>query len=322
MAESQSQSRRQERTFSSEGESESEENKSAEVLVGIPAYNEEVGIGSVVISAQQVADSVLVVDDGSDDATAEIAEEAGASVVSHESNRGKGAAIKTLIEEAQRRHVDALVLLDGDGQHMPEDVPAVVKPVLRGESELVIGSRYLDSDSETPLYRRFGQRVLDILTAGSSQTAVTDSQSGFRALSPRAIDELTIRTDSIGVESEMIARASNSGLDIEEVPVDVRYDGVEGQTYNPFYHGLTVSLILVSFIRDRNPLAFFGVTGLLMVLAGAALSTNAAYLYQTAGTFSQWQFILGSVLSITGLMTMFSGVVIHQIVTTLSDHYG
>lgn len=137
------------------------------LLVGIPAFNEEVGIGSVVLATKQQSTDVLVVDDGSTDNTAAIAREAGVNVIEHDENRGKGAAIKTILSEAQREDFDALVMLDGDGQHIPEDIPEVAAPVLDGESDIVIGSRYLESgEDETPLYRRFGQKTLDLLTTG------------------------------------------------------------------------------------------------------------------------------------------------------------
>ncbi|WP_157533251.1 glycosyltransferase family 2 protein, partial [Haloferax profundi] len=147
-------------------------------VVGIPAYNEEVGIGSTVLAAQQYADEVVVVDDGSTDNTVPIASASGATVIVHEENQGKGAAVQTLLNHAQQTGCDAFVILDGDGQHHPRDIPQVVTPVIEGDSDLVIGSRYIEGgpDDETPLYRRFGQRVLDFLTAGSSGQNLTDTQ--------------------------------------------------------------------------------------------------------------------------------------------------
>src|SRR6056297_877486 len=133
-------------------------------LVAIPAYNESTAIGSTVLSTKALVDDVLVADDGSSDATAEIAKRAGATVIEHEENRGKGGAIKTIFRHAERTGHDAVVLIDGDGQHLPADIPDVVTPVLEDESELVIGSRYLEADeTETPLYRRLGQKTLDAL---------------------------------------------------------------------------------------------------------------------------------------------------------------
>lgn len=294
--------------------------QSPTIFVGIPAYNEEVAIGSVVLAAQRVADEVLVVDDGSADATAELAEEAGAFVVTHEENRGKGAAVRTILAEARHREFDALVLLDGDGQHIAEDIPTVAEPVVEADSDVVIGSRYLDGEqTETPLYRRFGQKTLDFLTTGSSGAALTDTQSGFRALSPDAVDEMTIRTDGIGVESEMIDRATNNGLEIEEVSIDVKYEDVDGQTYNPLHHGLSVMLFTLRLIRDRHPLLFFGLPGIMLLGGGGGIVTNAALLYHSSGAFHQWQILLGGFMVLIGMMALFSGLVLNQIANMMVD---
>lgn len=296
------------------GSTEYENSQSSHVLVGIPAYNEAIGIGSMVHSVREFADSVLVVDDGSSDATADIAEAAGAEVIEHETNRGKGAAIRTILSEAATQQIDALVLIDGDGQHIAEDIPSVVTPVIENETDVAIGSRYLECEAdETPLYRRFGQKTLDFLTVGSSGIALTDTQSGFRALSPRAIEELTIRTDGIGVESEMIDQATSTGLNVEEVPIDVRYEGVDGQTYNPLQHGLSVVIFLLQLIRDKHPLMFFGLPGIIALVFGGGLAVNAALLYQSTGAFHQWRITISGFLILVGIMSLFSGLVLNQV---------
>jgi len=146
----------------------------------VPAYNEELTIGSVVISASEFVDHVIVVDDGSTDHTAEIAEIAGAEVIKHPQNRGKGAALKTGFEAV--KDADIIVTIDGDGQHNPREIPLLVKPIADGQTDMVNGSRYLDKKSNgTPAYRRIGQTVLDKTTNINSGLKITDSQSGFRA---------------------------------------------------------------------------------------------------------------------------------------------
>ncbi len=295
-------------------EVQDENRELTEIFVAIPAYNEEAAIGSVVLSVQEVTERVLVVDDGSTDSTAEIAKRAGAEVIRHNENRGKGAAVQTILAEAQSREFEAFVLLDGDGQHIAEDIPNVAEPVLDGECDMSIGSRYLKGEkTETPLYRRVGQKTLDLLTAGSSGTSLTDSQSGFRSLSSNAVEQMAIRTDGIGVESEMIDRATTRGLEIEEVPIDVKYEEVDGQTYNPFHHGLSVVVFLLQLIRDKHPMVFFGLPGLVLLGFGGALVTNAAVLYQVSGAFHQWRVLFGGFMVIIGMMALFSGLVLNQI---------
>jgi len=148
----------------------------------LPAFNEEVSIGSVVLLARRYADRVIVVDDGSSDRTAEIAELAGAEVIRHQLNMGKGAALKTGFESLDGEMV--VVTIDTDGQHDPSDIPKLVEPILKGEADMVNGSRYINGNKkDTPFYRRLGQVVLDNATRLDSGLNITDSQSGFRAFS-------------------------------------------------------------------------------------------------------------------------------------------
>ena len=146
----------------------------------LPAFNEEISIGSVVIRTKCYADRVIVVDDGSTDHTAEVAELAGAEVIRHPENRGKGAALKTGFASLDGEMV--IVTIDTDGQHDPSDIPKLVEPILKGEADMVNGSRYINGNKkDTPFYRRLGQIVLDNATRLNSGLNITDSQSGFRA---------------------------------------------------------------------------------------------------------------------------------------------
>ena len=227
----------------------------AHVVVGIPAYNEENAVGSTVLAVKRWADDVVVVDDGSTDRTPAIVEQADVTLLRHEQNRGKGAAVRTLFAHARHTDCDALVMLDADGQHDPADIPALAEPVVEDDADMVIGSRYLarDPGDETPVYRRFGQVVLDYCTSQVTGSDLTDTQSGFRAFSPEALERLSLTTDGMGVESEMIDSATSQGLEITERAIDARYDDLEGQTYNPVKHGLTVMLFLVRLATRRRP---------------------------------------------------------------------
>jgi len=161
------------------------------VLAGIAAYNEASYIGSIVLQARQYVDEVIVVDDGSNDNTAEVATLAGAAVIRHAENRGKGAAIQSILAEAKKRNPDTLVLLDADSQHNPNEIPTLIKPISEG-FDLVIGSREAQED-KTPRYRRIGKKVIFRSSRIASKIDVYDSESGFRALSPKAINELELK---------------------------------------------------------------------------------------------------------------------------------
>lgn len=138
----------------------------------LPAYNEEVSIGSVVLRTKQYADRVVVVDDGSSDHTAEVAALAGAEVIRHKVNQGKGAALRTGFASLNGDSV--IVTIDTDGQHDPADIPRLVAPILSGEADMVNGSRYINGNKkDTPLYRRLVQKVLLLFTNMCSSLNVT-----------------------------------------------------------------------------------------------------------------------------------------------------
>ncbi|WP_435102484.1 glycosyltransferase family 2 protein [Halarchaeum sp. P4] len=292
-----------------------------DIIVGIPAYNEEIGIGSTIHAAHEYADKVIVVDDGSTDNTVPIATDAGAEVIEHEENKGKGGAVQTLFERVQDVSFDAFVLIDGDGQHLPQEITQVADPVREGDADMVIGSRYLEQDEEdeTPAYRRFGQQVLDTLTLGSSSQELTDTQSGFRAFSPRAVEELELTTDGIGVESEMIDSAAQNDLVMEEVPIHVRYEGIDGQTYHPLHHGLTVVSFVLQLVRDRHPLLFFGVPGVLLMVAGALYGVDGILIYRATGQFYPAKALVSGFVTIVGTLGMFTGLVLNRVGNMVSD---
>ncbi len=290
-------------------------------LLGIPAYNESVGIGSTVLAAQQFVDEVVVIDDGSSDNTVEIVRETDATLLEHGKNKGKGQALRTFFEYARSSEYDTFVVLDGDGQHLPRDIPAIVNPVENGDADLVIGSRYLedDGDDETPFHRRIGQQVLDYLTFGSSGTKLTDTQSGFRAFSPAAIEALSIQTDGMGVESEMIATAQDKELTIEEKSINVRYEGIDGQTFNPLRHGLSVATFLLRLIRDRHPLLFFGGPGAVIAAVGVLFGIDAVVLYDNQGVFAPGQTMVSLLLTIIGILGVFCGLVLNRMSNMINE---
>jgi glycosyltransferase involved in cell wall biosynthesis len=278
-------------------------------LAAIAAYNEEVAIGSVVLGCMRHADEVLVVDDGSEDRTAEIAKMAGAAVLRHAGNAGKGVAIQTALDYARTNGFGAMVLLDGDGQHDPAEIPQLLAPVLDGEADLAIGVRKR-STSRMPVYRRFGQRVLDILTAYGSLDALTDSQSGFRALSRTAIHTLQLEERSFGIESEMLIDAKEKHLRVAEVPIRARYD-VEGSTKGPLSHGLGVVDRLLRIIAVRHPLLFFVVPGLIMFLAGLWMGYDTLDTYNVGRFFAIGKALLTIIFLMLGALAVFAGLILN-----------
>jgi len=209
------------------------------ILVGVPAYNEEATIGRVVADTVEYADDVLVVDDGSTDRTAAVARAAGATVVEHAENRGYGAALKTTFEEANRRDVDHLVLLDGDGQHDATDILELVEEQRETDADIVIGSRFAEeAETEMRFYRRIGVELVNLATNLSLGLVrprfwVRDTQSGFRAYNETAIASLAV-DDS----TDILYHARRQGYDIAEVGTTINYDVENANSHNPVVHGL------------------------------------------------------------------------------------
>ncbi len=277
----------------------------------IPCYNEEVAIGSVVLKAREQVEKVLVVDDGSTDATAEIARAAGANVISHEKNEGKGAAIKTALEYVAGNGFDTLVLLDGDAQHDPNQIPLLLKPFQRDNADIVIGYR---SPEQMPFHRRVGRQVLDYTTGISGAT--TDSQSGFRALNRRAVDALeskNLRGNGFSIESEMLLAAEELNLNIQEVPITCSYGNGKTSTKNPISHGFGVLGSIIRLIAEERPLVFMGIPGLVLIFMGFFFGLKLLQLYNDSGYFSIPFTMLTGFFVVIGTLGVFMGLVLNVV---------
>ena len=256
-------------------------------LVAMPAYNEEAYIAKTVLGARRHADAVLVVDDGSKDETAAIAEALGAIVVRHDVNRGYGGALQTIFSTARRMGVEELVVIDSDGQHDPAEIPKLLDSLRRG-SDVVIGSRFAGGSArDIPIYRKVGMKILDVATTfAGTNLVVTDSQSGFRAYGWRAIDAIRFNGDGMSAGSEILIQASDHGLQVAEVPVRVRYDIVGTSSKDPVSHGVGVLMNIVKLISLRRPLVFFGIPGAFFTLAAIAAEIYTFSQYYRIGAFT------------------------------------
>ncbi len=284
--------------------------------VVVPAYNEGLVIGSVVLQAQKHSDRVIVVDDGSTDRTAETARLAGADVIEMPENGGKAKAMMAGFARAREFGYEAVVMLDGDGQHNPDEIPAVAAPVLAGVADLVIGSRFLDTKAEIPAYRRAGQMVLNGFTNLSVDGgfATTDSQSGFRALSRRALENLTFSSEGYNIESDMIAHFAPLNLRMTEVPISVTYDVPHKHKKNPVSHGFGVLAKIMELIGYKRPLLFFGIPGIIITFFGIGLEIYTFSEYYQINQFHYIVFTLGITALILGLLLISSGLILNFLV--------
>jgi len=257
------------------------------IVACLPAYNEEKTIAKVIILTQKYADEVIVVDDGSTDMTAKIAEKLGAIVLKHVRNMGKGIALKTALSYAKKLGPDIVVILDADGQHDPDEIPKLIQPIIEGKADLVIGSRYVKgAEANIPTYRKIGLAILNILSKTSIKT-VKDTQSGFRAFKAKYIDILTkYEAKGYGVEMEQLAMAQKHGLKIIEVPVTIRYDVEKPSKKNPIVHGLELIATLTRLVTLERPLIYLGIPSAAMLVAGATAIVYLILLFNETRYFS------------------------------------
>ena len=269
------------------------------------------------LKTKVTVDEVLVVDDGSSDETSLVAEMAGAKVLRLSVNSGKAEALLTGLSFFAGNGYDAVVMLDGDGQHNPKDIPGLLKPILDGQADLVIGSRFLDGGQGIPRYRKAGQRVLNTATSIGAKKKVTDSQSGFRAVGNQGLQNINFDSQGYDVETAMIAYFADRGLRIVEVPIGVDYAVPNGHKKHALPHGMGVLNSAVGFIGYRRPLLLFGIPGFALFLTGVIfglLSLSSIFLFNWGWFFQSMSAVT---LVIIGIMLMIAGLTLNSLVALM-----
>jgi len=194
--------------------------ESGEIIALIPAYNEETYIADVVKKVLKYVPAV-VVDDGSTDKTAAAAALAGAKVLAHQVNRGKGVALNTGFDYAVQRAVDAAITIDADGQHDPDEIPLFIEAHRAGKGDLIIGQRDF---SQMPAKNQFGNRTGTWLLSKAMGQPVPDNQSGYRLLSRDVMRTARPTTSRFEAEVEILLRAQLAGFRIAWVPIKTIYN--------------------------------------------------------------------------------------------------
>ena len=189
----------------------------------IPAFNEESTIAEIVRGALKHCSTIIVVDDHSQDRTAELSRTSGARVVKHILRLGAGAALSTGFRTALGTDVDTFLTMDGDGQHDPSEIPRILEPIGNDEADIVIGSRLLGRHELMPLYKLMGNKVLSMATSLASGMRITDSQSGFRAYKRIVLDFVMHKRRDYGWASEILILAARGSFRIREVPISATY---------------------------------------------------------------------------------------------------
>ena len=275
----------------------------------IPAFNEEGVIGDMIKDTLSFVDSVVVCDDGSSDNTSLEAKEFGALVIKHNENKGKGAALRTLFDHVKHSNAEIVVTIDGDGQFLPNEIKKLIKPIQDNLADVVVGYRFDDSD-EMPSYRKFGNKILDHATNIVTNLPIRDTQSGFRAYSKKAIEQIEFSNDGFTADSEILINAAEHGLRISEEKITVIYDtGHKTSTKNPVSHAGGVLGSLIEIILVKHPLKYLGIPGILVVLLGLGFLSNTISIYnETLELPISFALISIAVLTLGILLLLSSGI--------------
>ena len=286
----------------------------------LPAFNEEVSIGSMVLHARQHANHVVVIDDGSKDRTSEMAKLAGAEVIRLSKNMGKGMALRTGFEHAGKNGCDVVITMDTDGQHDPDDIGKLIAPILKGEADIVNGSRYMNGkDENTPFYRRIGQNILDKATNLNAGLKITDTQSGFRAFARHTLPVFRFKSNGLAIESEMLMDAANAGLRIKEVGIGVRYD-VGNSSENPIKHGLGVLTNVIHDMELNRPLIYFTLPGAILSIVGLAMGFSFLQEFYDGGSLYFGPTLLMILFALIGTFMMFTGILLHTMSKLINEN--
>ncbi len=277
-------------------------------IVCIPAFNAEKTVGEVIKKSLKYVDKVIVCDDGSTDDTSAIATKSGALVITHEQNQGYGEAIISLFDAARKESADVMVTLDSDGQHDPDEVPLLINKLMEKNLDVVIGSRFLNNKSKPSGFRKTGISMITSASNLGTSFKVTDSQSGFRAYSKRAIQEIHPTDKGMGISTEILQKINNKGLAVGEVPVTIVY-GEGTSTQNPIRHGSSVFITTLRYVSVVHPLAFYGIPGIALMIIGSIFGYTFLHAYlHNQGIYlgslgaGVLLFALGTILCVTSII--------------------
>lgn len=304
------------------------------LVILIPAFNEAESIHSVVENLPNSINGIddialLVIDDGSADATADLAQAAGAAVVSHPFNQGVGKAFNTGLASALEMGADIMVNIDADGQFEPADIPLLIKPIVDGDADFVSGDRFRKKDGKLvrpdhmPKIKFWGNQRMSDLIGFITGKRYDDVSCGFRAYSKEAMMRLNL-TGKFTYTQESFLDLANKGLVIKIIPVEVKYfpERKSRVAGNVMEYMFQTAKIVFRAYRDYNPLKFFGNLGLAPFLISLALGIFVIVHYSTTGAFSPYIFVafsavylftLGVLLWVVGILAdMFVRIRLNQ----------
>jgi glycosyltransferase involved in cell wall biosynthesis len=289
---------------------------SSQVIVCIPAFNEEKYIKDIIVRAKSFADEVVVYDDGSLDRTAEVATESGAVVIRSSRNRGYGKALSELFKYAFKKNAYIMVTLDSDGQHDANQIPDMIEPLLKNQADIVVGSRFLKNEDvrQVPTYRSFGIRAITKVTRVACYNKLTDAQSGFRAYNVSALSNMKLYEDGMAISTEILLKANENNLRIVEVPITITYNG-DGSTHHPLSHGIAVVSHVLRYLSFKKPILFYGLPGLIMLVISSVFMYSALDLFSSTRFVSTNMIIISLGLAIMGILLLATSAIVYTLIT-------
>ena len=288
------------------------------ITVGIPAYNEEKNIAKIIVKLKKMVDQILVCDDGSTDSTCAIAESLGAIVINHPKNLGYGSAIRSIFLKAREINAEVLVTIDADGQHKIEDVKKVIKPIVDGQADISIGSRFLDKHDNAPKYRKLGINIITKVTNSSLSEKITDAQSGFRAYNNKVLQSLTPSDSGMGISTEILIKSSNLGFKIAEVPTEIQYEG-DTSTQNPVSHGTEVLMSTLKYISIERPLRFYGIPSFIFFVIGLTFTFLSIQYYTEIGRLNPNVTLIAVGTLLIGVILAVTAVLLYSLVSVVRE---
>jgi len=287
-------------------------------VIGIPAFNEEKNIASIIMKLKKVTDHIIVCNDGSTDMTEEISKKLDVVVINHSRNMGYGSAIRSIFLKAKELQADILVTFDADGQHRVEDIQSVTQPIIDNKADIVIGSRFLENKSDIPEYRKFGIKVITKITNSSLKEKLTDSQSGFRAYSKNVLKDVTPSESGMGVSTEILIKASNAGHKIAEVPITIMY-GSDTSTHNPVSHGTSVLFSTIKFTSIEHPLKFYGIPAIIFLGIGFVFMLWTFQTYAVEKEVITNVALIGIGSLVIGIVFLLSAILLYSLVSVVRE---
>ena len=288
------------------------------IVIGIPAYNEGKNIAGILVELKKLYQNIIVCDDGSNDFTAEIAEQLGAIVIRHDRNLGYGAAIKSIFLKAEKIKADILITFDADGQHRIKDIENVLEPIKENIADMVIGSRFVDNIQNIPKYRKVGIKAITKLTNIVGGTKITDSQSGFRGYNKKILENIKLTESGMGISTEILIKTQKEGFRILEVPIIILYEG-DTSTHNPVSHGSSVIFSTLKYVAIERPLTFYGIPGMIFLCIGLSFGVWAVQIFSEQRQIITNIALIGIAGVILGTVLMITATILHSIVSVVRE---